>query len=119
VQEAPVHLGEPALHVVPQALDLLVEPAETFGDQLDLRHQAFRYDIEVPAGVAGQGLGVLVSSGLGGLHFLPEVAGDSVDALASPRLDGADLGAEVGGDCVDALAKVPASFCVAGADFLA
>lgn len=58
---------------------------------------------------------MLASSGLGGLHFLPEVAGDSVDALASPRLHAPNFVADISRDGVN----VPASFCVAGADFLA
>lgn len=72
-EEAPVDLAEPVAHLIAKAIDFLVQRAESFGEQLDVRQQAFSDDVEVAASVRGYSFNVLTDSCFRCVHILTDV----------------------------------------------
>jgi hypothetical protein len=101
----PVNLGELLVDLVAEALDLLVQRPEPFGDRPDRCPQAFEGHVHMAAKLRGAGLNILAK-------VLASLRGAGLDFLAKFRSAGLDVLAEF-------LAEVLSKPIGAGFDILA
>jgi len=87
VLEAPVHLAELLVDLVAEALDLLVQRPEPFGDHPDLCPQAFGDHVHMAASLRRAGLDLLAQVRCAGLDVLAEFLAQVLSKPIEPGVE--------------------------------